>query len=126
MIKVEITHAEVLTQYGSEEVIKEFKTEKGGTIVNFQIKTRIDDKKENSPHIYQKCVYFADTEDKLIKIKNILKAGNILEIKGSQDRSSYIDKKSGEKKYSESIKIREITPIAIDSKSSSSDDGLPF
>ena len=123
MKKVEITHAEVITQYGSEEVIKEFKTEKG-TIVNFSVKTRINDRVENSPFIFEKCVYFADTEDKLTQIRKVIKAGNIVDIKGSQDRSSYDDKKTGKKAYSDSVKIREITPVTI--AAPATDDDLPF
>jgi flagellar biosynthesis/type III secretory pathway M-ring protein FliF/YscJ len=125
MKKVELTHAEVIKQYESEEVIKEFKSEKG-TIVNFSVKVKINDRVEKSPCIYEKCVYFADTEDKLTQIRKIIRAGNIVDIKGSQDRSSYDDKKTGKKVYSDSVRIREITPVTVAASAPATDDDLPF
>lgn len=124
MKKVELTHAEVIKLYGKEEVLQEFKGEKG-TVVKFQVKTRINDRVNNSPYIFETCAYFADTEDKLTQIRNIVKAGSVLDIKGSQDRSSYTNK-AGEKKYSDSVKIREITPVTVAATQNATDDDLPF
>jgi hypothetical protein len=125
MKKVEITHAEVITQYGKEDAIREFKSEKG-TVVNFRVKTRVNDRVANSPFIYDNCVYFADTEDKLRQIRSVIKVGNVIDIKGSQDRSSYEDKKTKEKKYSDQVKIREITPVSVEAAPAANDDDLPF
>jgi hypothetical protein len=125
MKKVELTHAEVIKQYQKEDVIVEHKTEKG-TVVNFSVRTRINDRVSNSPYIFEKCVYFADSEDKLNQIRGIAKFGNIVDIKGSQDRGSYVNK-AGEKKYSDSIKIREITPVVVSMASAPvAEDNLPF
>lgn len=123
MKKVELTHAEVVNQYNENFAIKEFETEKG-TVVNFQVKTRVNDRVDNSPYIFERCVYFADSQEKLNQIRKVIVAGTVLDIKGSQDKSSWVDK-SGKKQWSDQLRIREITPVTIN-KTKTADDNLPF
>jgi hypothetical protein len=130
MKKVELTHAEVTALYGTKDVIKEVNVEGKGTIINFSVKTRINDRVANSPLIFEKCTFFATSAEQTESIKEMIKLGNILDIKGAQDRSSYTDKSTGTKKYSDSVKVREITPVQVSTQSvgqnSSVEDDLPF
>jgi len=125
MKKVELTHAEVTPLYGTQDVIKEVNVEGKGTIINFNVKTRINDRVSNSPLIFEKCTFFSNSAEQTESIKSMVKLGNILDIKGAQDRSSYTDKKTGEKKYSDSVKVREITPVQVGASAPVEDD-LPF
>jgi hypothetical protein len=129
MKKIEITHAEVVAFYGTNTVLEEVKVEKG-TIVNFNIKTRINDRVSNSPVIYDKCSYFASSEEQLGKIKKVITLGNIVDIKGTHDRTKgkKLDK-DGKVKYFDSIRVREIVSIQDSPARSSSpavEDELPF
>jgi hypothetical protein len=125
MKKVELTHAEVIPFYQSQDVIREKVFEGKGTIINFNIKTRINDRVSNSPVIFEKCTYFATAAEQITRIKEVVKLGNILDIKGSQDRSSGKDK-SGATKYYDSIKVREITPVQVSQVAVEEPDSLPF
>lgn len=124
MKKVELTHAEVVPFYNSQDVIKEKVIDGKGTIINFNIKTRVNDRISNSPLIFEKCTYFATAAEQVTQIKKIIKLGSVLAIKGSQDRSSAKDK-AGVTKYYDSIKVQEITPVQI-SQSAGQEDELPF
>lgn len=129
---VELTHAEVTPFYGTQDVIKEVevKTKTGSaTIINFNIKTRINDRVSNSPLIYEKCSFFANSEEQLKRTKEIIKLGNVLNVKGSQDRNKGKDK-AGAVKYFDSIKVSEITPVQVSTQpeptAAVADDDLPF
>jgi hypothetical protein len=126
MKKVELTHAEVMPFYGSTDVLKETNVEGKGTIINFNVKTRINDRVSNSPLIFEKCSFFSTTDEQATRIRELVKLGNVLDIKGSQDRSSYTGK-DGTKKYSDSVRVREITPVQVGTTADNSDvDSLPF
>jgi hypothetical protein len=123
---VELTHSEVTSFYNSKEVIKEVPIKDKGTIINFNIKTKINDRAVNSPVIFDKCTYFANSEEQVKRFREIVKLGSILDIKGTQNRSSYIDKKTQQKKFSDEIKVTEITPVQISQTVQSIPDELPF
>jgi hypothetical protein len=122
--EVKVTNAEVITFYQSEDYLKEIETEKG-TIMSFQIKTRINDRVENSPLIFERCSFFADSADKIEYIRNTIKPGNIVELKGYADRRKGQDK-DGKSAYYDSLNVREISPINVSKEESTSDDDLPF
>jgi hypothetical protein len=124
MKKVEITHAEVVPFYQSQDVIREKVLEGKGTIINFNIKTRINDRVSNSPLIFEKCTYFAQAAEQVTRIKEVVKLGSVLDIKGKQNRNSGKDK-TGAMKYYDSIEVREITPVQI-SQAAPAEDDLPF
>lgn len=126
MKKVEITHAEVIPFYNSQEILKETKLEGKGTIINFNVQTRINDRVSNSPLIFEKCSYFASSDDQISRIREVVKIGSVLDIKGSEERSSYTDKSTGAKKYSNSIRVREITPVQVSQTAVAEPDELPF
>jgi single-stranded DNA-binding protein len=122
---VTITSAEVIKFYGTEDVLKEFKTEKGGTILSFNIKTRVNDRAENSPVLFEKCSAFAKTDGELQAMKDVLKLGNVVQITGSKERRKY-QTKEGKDAYAESVKVNSITPIVIEETQGGSDADLPF
>lgn len=124
MKKVELTHAEVVPFYQSQDVIREKVLDGKGTIINFNVKTRINDRIANSPLIFEKCTYFATAAEQVSRIKEVVKLGSVLDIKGQQDRSSGKDKE-GKVKYFDQIKVREITPVQI-SQAAPAEDDLPF
>ncbi len=111
MKSVAITHAEIIPFYGSTEITRDVTLDGDkGVIVNFNIKTRLNDRVSNSPWLFDKCSFFAKGAEQLSRIKEIVVAGNIVNIKGTQDRHGYKDKE-GKTKYSDSVKVLEITPI---------------
>lgn len=120
--RVELTQAEVITFYNSEDYLKEIETEKG-TIMSFQVKTRVNDKVENSPLIFERCSYFADSAEKIEYVRNMIKPGNIVQIKGFSDRRKSTDKE-GNTKYYDGTNVKEIAPINVASNGDDSD--LPF
>lgn len=122
--QINLTNAEVITFYQSEDFLKEIEVEKG-TIMSFQVKTRVNDRVENSPLIFERCSFFADSADKVEYIRNTIKPGNIVEIKGFADRRKGTDKE-GSTRYYDGINVREITPINVSKEEATTDDDLPF
>lgn len=125
MKKVELTHAEVVPFYQSQDVIKEKAIEGKGTIINFNVKVRINDRVSNSPLIFEKCTYYAQAAEQVNRIKEVIKLGSILDIKGKQSRNAGKDK-SGATKYYDSIEVREITPVQVSQVVAEEQDSLPF
>lgn len=126
MKRVELTHAEVTTFYDSTEVLKEYEVKDKGTIMSFQVKTRVNDRNERSPFLFEKCSYFADSTEKVTQVRSAIKEGNRLDIKGYEDKRSY-ENKQGEKKYYNQISVKEITPVSVAEESNNAiDDDLPF
>jgi hypothetical protein len=127
MKKIEITHAEVIPHYGTTIAVKEIPIKDKGTIISFNVKTRIDDRKSNSPVIFDKCSYFTNSSEQVERAKQILQLGNIIDIKGKQQRNSSKDK-AGVLKYYDSVDVREITPVQAGSTEANAqpDDDLPF
>jgi hypothetical protein len=129
---IELLHAEVTTFYGTNDVLKEFETEKG-TVMTFTVKTKVNDRTEKSPLVWDTCKYFADSSEKVDQIRGAIKLGNILDIKGNHDVRSYEDKE-GNKKYSNSVNVKYINPITDNDQQPSqpeatpavADDDLPF
>jgi hypothetical protein len=127
MKKIELTHAEVIPHYGTNDAIKEIVVKDKGTIISFNVKTRINDRVANSPVIFEKCSYFANSDEQITRLKEVIQLGNILDIKGSQNRTAYKDKKTGLNKYSDSLNVREITPVqAGNANNPPVEEDLPF
>lgn len=125
--KVDLVHAEVITQYQSTEVLREFNTDKGATIFSWSVKTKVNDKVEKSPVIFDSCSLFADNDEQKAYVRNNVKAGAILDIKGYQDRRK--KEKDGKTTYFDQINVKEIIPITgVESEPTAapSDDDLPF
>lgn len=129
--EVTIKGAEVVTRYGTTDTYYEKKTEKS-TIIKFQVKTKINDRAERSPHLYEKCYLWVNAKEQVDEIKNYLTAGNVLQITGIEDQEKYTDKATGKDQYKRTIKVLSITPIVInhdeasESEAIASDDDLPF
>lgn len=121
---VKLTNAEVITFYQSEDYLKEIETDKG-TIMSFQVKTRVNDRVENSPLIFERCSFFADTAEKIEYIRNVVKPGNIVELKGFADRRKGTDKE-GNTNYYDGMNVREIAPINVSKEEATTEDDLPF
>lgn len=127
MKRIQLLHAEVKTLYNSNDTIKEVEIEGKGTIINFEVKTKINDRVDRSPVVFDKCCYFTDSDEKIKHVRSMLQAGNILDIKGYADRSKYV--KDGVTKYADQIKVSEIKLITGDENTNSDndvDDDLPF
>lgn len=128
--RVKITNAEVITFYQSDDFLKEIETEKG-TIMSFQVKTRINDRVENSPLVFEKCSFFADNTDAIEMVRNLVKPGNILELSGFAQRNKGKDRQGNDAWY-DSMSVKEINAINVNSEeglnqtNESADDGLPF
>ena len=130
--KIELVHAEIITQYQSTSVLKEFTTDKGGTVFNWQVKTRVNDKIEKSPYIYDNCSAFAENDEQKKRIREMVTNGAIVDIKGFADRRKG-NKLNAEGKavYFDSINVKEITPItninsATPISNEDADEDLPF
>lgn len=122
---VNVSHAEITPQYGSQDALKEFKVEKGGYMVSFRVKTKVNDKIEKAPHLFRTCSIFVATDDELKRLKELVQVGNRVEIKGFTDTRKGKDR-DGNEKYFEQIKVQEIIPIVVDNDTSNDEDNLPF
>lgn len=130
--KVELVQAEVQTQYNSEEVLREFSTEKGATIFSWSVKTKVNDKAEKSPVVFDTCSMFAENDEEKQYVRDNVKLGAILNIKGFQDRRKAAKPgPDGKYAYYDQINVKEIQSItgAHDTaaqQAGPSDDDLPF
>ncbi|MCK9429002.1 MAG: hypothetical protein M0R17_03190 [Candidatus Omnitrophica bacterium] len=129
MKKVELTHAEICpVKKDSNETtrINQTKGEKPGWIINFQIKTRVNDRVSNSPFVFEKCNFWTADQEKVNDIKNILQLGNIIDCKGTETvGTAYDDPKTGKKVYPREIRVLEITPVQV-TETTNQEDRLPF
>lgn len=112
MKKVELIHTEVVPKYGTNEVISEFKNDKG-TVLKWQVKTRVNDKAEKSPVVFDQCTVFADNQEKIDNIRNTVVNGAILNITGYEDRykGSKPDK-NGKTVYYSQVNVKEIINVS--------------
>ena len=129
--RVELVHTEVTTQYNSTEVLKEFNLDGGATIFTWQVKTRVNDKADKSPVIFDTCSCYADNEEKKSMIRDTIKAGAILDIKGFHDRRKASKPgPDGKYGYFDQVNVKEIIPITgmdqVDPGTQATDDDLPF
>lgn len=123
MEEVKLTHAEVITQYQSDEVFKEIPTEKG-KILSFRVKTRINDRVANSPFLFRNCSFFSSSEEEINDMKSKLQAGSTVEITGRTDRNK--SKKNDQ--YYDSVRVEGVLPldIEVESQEAVNDEDLPF
>lgn len=130
--KIELIHAEVIPQYNSTEAIKEVKLESGAIIFSWQVKTKVNDKIDKSPMIYDNCSCFADNEEKKSVIRDLIKVGSIINIEGYQERSKgNKPDANGKTVYYDRISVKKLLPITgieqVDpGTSQENDDDLPF
>ena len=110
--KIELVHAEVVTQYQSEDVLREFTTDKGGTIFSWNVKTKVNDKAEKSPVMFDTSSLFVDTDVQKEYIRANITAGAVVNIKGYHDRrkGSKLGP-DGKYPYYDQINVKEILPI---------------
>lgn len=106
---VTIKHAEVVPQYGSENCLFESKLDGGKFRFSWNIKTKVNDKINNSPLIFDKCSMFVDSAEKAETIRNTIRCGVRLEIEGICDKNKGKDSK-GEVKYYDQINVKKFTP----------------
>lgn len=133
--KIELTHAEIITKYDSSDVLTEIKTDKG-TILSWNVKTRVNDRNDKSPVIFDSCSLFTDDQNKLNSVKQSLVAGTIVDIKGYADRRKGKKTDSnGKPIYFDNVNVKEIIPITgsqsqqeVHEQDSTlaTDDDLPF
>jgi len=127
--KIELIHAEVITQYNSDQVLREFNTDKGATIFSWSVRTKINDKAEKSPLVFDNCSLFAENDELKQYIRSNVINGAIVDIKGYADRRKGTKQGTdGKFPYFDQINVKEITPITGVTESSvePSDDNLPF
>lgn len=127
-VEVKLTSAEIINFYNSDEFVKDYQTEKGGHLISFNVKTRINDRSEKSPYTYKRCTIFARNGEEAQAAKDMIQPGNVLCVIGREERNKYEDKKTGETKYSDYVNVSEIVPIVTNDESANmnSDDDLPF
>lgn len=124
---VKLTRAEVISWSKSDNtILKEYKTEKGTLIYSFKVQTRVNDRADNSPHLYRKCSYFAKTEEEGKKIKGLVTKGAIIEIDGLTNRKSFDDKETGKKVYYEEIDVKSLMSIQSGKDATPAPEDLPF
>ena len=129
MKEVVIKGAEVVPFYGTNETTKEHSTDKG-TVINFNVKTKINDRNEKSPHLFEKCHIWLKSQEDVDTIKGYLRAGNIIQVTGTEDQSKFKDKTTGKDVYQRTVRVNTITPIVVDNQDAPEetnvDDDLPF
>lgn len=112
METVKITRATVNTlKKGDETVIRELKTNKGGSVILFRISTRVNDKASNSPMLFRRCSYFAKNEEEVKKAKELIVKGATIELEGTTNRRSYKDKNTGTNIYYEEIEVKSLLMV---------------
>ena len=126
--EVVIKGAEVVPFYNTTDTVREHSTDKG-TVINFQVKTKINDRVERSPHLYEPCYIWLKSQEQVDTIKSMLKAGNILQISGTEDQTKY--EKDGKTQFKRQIRVTTVTPIVVDAPEEVeveeiSDEDLPF
>ena len=123
---VELTHAEVVNFYKSDQCLREKEIEGKGHILNFQVKVRVNDQAEKSPVLFEKCSHFVTGED-LDKMRRIIKQGSVVDIKGTEERNSF-ENKEGKTIWFSQIRVRGVIPISESATDSApaTDDDLPF
>jgi hypothetical protein len=129
--KVVLTHAEVITlSQDTTNVIRENKSDRG-TLLTFKIKTRVNDRVQNSPCIYRTCTFAAETQEAIDKLKTAVTAGAILEIKGRTDKynSKHTNRWVEVIRVSDALQISEQAPVRTDVPSAEPSvpkDTIPF
>lgn len=117
MKKVTLTNATVIPFFKSnanaqDEILRIIEPKAGSefnsTIINFNVETKAMDTAESKAKIFEKCAIYAKGEDKIQIVKNMVKAGSILELSGYEKRNK--SEKDG--KYYNTIIVKEITPIS--------------
>jgi len=108
MEKIVLTHAEVITlSKETKDVIRENKTERG-TLLTFKVRSRVNDRVQNSPFVYRTCTFSADTQEAIDNLKSVVTEGSTLEVKGRTDK--YNSKRSGQ--WVEVVRASEVVAIA--------------
>jgi len=117
MKKVTLTNATVIPFFkrnpnDKDEILKIIEPKSDSTfkstIVNFNVETKTTDSAESKSKLFEKCAIFITDNAKLASIKQIIKAGAILEIEGYETRTK--SEKDG--KYYSNINVKNITPIS--------------
>jgi hypothetical protein len=127
--KVELFNAEInATRKG--DAFNEFKTEKGGSVFNFSTKTKVNDKVDRCPVIFDSCSVFAETDEAKQSLRKTLAIGAIVNIKGfAERRKGDKDGPDGKPQYFDSINVKEILPVTstqMRQPPADADDNLPF
>jgi len=124
MKKISLTSAEVMTQYQSTDTYKMKTLDNGSTVINFTVKTKVNDRAEKSPVIYDNCSKFCKTQEEISFFKGVLVAGNIIDVTGRAERS-----KGKDNKYYDNIVVDNVSIISGRKEESSGpqeEDNLPF
>lgn len=109
---VKLTRA-VVTAWSKSDSnpLKEFKTDKGGTLFSFKVETRVNDRVENSPRLFRRCSYFAKTEEEAVKARKLITKGALVELEGLTNRKSFKDKETGAPVYYDEVDIKGLSAI---------------
>ena len=94
-------------------------------IVTFNIETKVKDDPERKARLFERCVIYASTEDKLKKARNTIRNGSVVEIEGYEER-----RKGTDEKFYNSIVVTDMVPISGEKREEvtevNPDDDLPF
>lgn len=126
MKSVKLTHAEITKFYDSTDVIREFKTEKGNTIISFNVKTKVNDKIDKSPVVFDRCSMFVDNAETMTFLRKTITEGARVEVSGVAEKN-----KGKDGKYYDGIKVLTVVPYDSSTKPSESstqatEEDLPF
>jgi hypothetical protein len=117
MKKVILTNATVIPFFkrnanDADEILRIVSPKEGSTfdstIINFNIETKSVDTAESKSKMFEKCTIYAKDPAKINVVKDLVKAGAILELDGYEKRTK--SEKDG--KYYNSIIIKNIVPIS--------------
>lgn len=124
MKQIILKNAEVITQYKSNDTFKTKALDNGSTLVNFSVKTKINDRAERSPVVFDNCVRFCKTQEELDFLKSVLTVGNILDISGRAERQ----KDKNENKYYDKIVVDNVSILSgrPTETAPTTDEDLPF
>ena len=119
MERVKLTHAEVVKFPGSDEVKRIKKLDNGNTLINFNLKTRVNDRSDKAPFLFRSCTMFLESQKDIEDVDSYLIEGNILEIEGYTGRS----KSNKTDKWYDNLQVKKILPV---NATTNDEDGLPF
>lgn len=125
MKEIKLKHAEVVTFYNSEEVLREKKCSNGSTMFMWRVKTKINDRAEKSPIVWDSCTMFVENEQAASSIRDNIVLGKTLEITGTIDRVKGKEVEGQEPKWYDNVRVTDVLPYTNEA-ASGSDDGLPF
>lgn len=121
--KIELIHAEIIKPRSGKDIMMEFNNDDGSATLIWNVKTKLNDKVERCPVVFDTCSCYVKTSEQKDNIKSMIREGSIVNIKGYADRKkSKKTDDNGNPIYYDQVHVKEITEIT----GNDADDNLPF